>query len=109
MIFNGMIKTEALFFRLDNEEEDLHFIEMERDCEDGTFRVSVCCDNEWEWKFRDKASNYELVKHAIFDVAFDAENMTELINGLDEVFEEYFYEIVACECGGCCDNCNCNE
>ena len=103
MIFNGMIKTEALFFYLENDEENLHFVEMERDCELDVFHVRVCCDDEWEWKFYDKASNYELVKHAIFDVAFDAANMTELINGLDEVFEE----IVACECSGCCDNCNC--
>lgn len=107
MIFNGIIKTEALFFHLENDTDDLHFVDMERDCEEGTFRVSVCCDDEWEWKFEDKASNYELVKHAIFDVALDAENMTELINGLDAVFEEYFYEIVAFECNNCCGNCNC--
>ena len=107
MIFNGMMKTEALFFYVDNDKEDMHFIEIERDCEQNVFRVGVCCDEEWEWKFRDDASNYELVKHAIFDVAFDAKNMTELINDLDEVFEEYFREIVVCECNCCCDNCNC--
>ena len=107
MIFDGTMKSEALFFHLDNDKSAVHFVEMERDCEEDTFRVSVCCDDEWEWKFYDQASNYDLVKHAIFDVAFDADNMTELINGLDAVFEEYFYEIVAFECNCGCENCNC--
>ena len=107
MIFDGIMKSEALFFHPDNDKSDVHFVEMERDYEEGTFSVIVCCDDEWEWKFYDQASNYELVKHAIFDVAFDAVNMTELINGLDAAFEEYFDEIVAHECDGCCGNCNC--
>jgi hypothetical protein len=107
MIFDGIMKSEALFFHPDNDKDNLHFVEMERDCEEGTFRVSVCCDDGLEWRFKDEASNYELVKHAIFDVAFDSENMTELINNLDEVFEEYFYEIAAYECNRCCGNCNC--
>ena len=107
MIFNRIMKSEALFFHLDNNADDVHFVDLERDYEEGTFRVGVCCDDEWEWKFYDQASNYELVKHAIFDVAFDSENMTEFINGLDAVFEEYFYEIVAFECNCGCENCNC--
>ena len=107
MIFNGMIKAEAIFFRPENDKDVLHFVDMERDCEDGTFRVGVCCDDEWEWKFYDNASNYELVKHAIFDVVLDSGDIDELINSLDEVFEEYFYEIVAHKCCGCCEDCNC--
>ena len=107
MIFEGIMKSEALFFHLDNEKDSTCFVELERDCELDLFRVSVSWDDEWEWKFYDKASNYELVKHAIFDVSFDAADTTELINGLDAAFEEYFYEIVAYECDGCCGNCNC--
>lgn len=107
MIFDGMLKAEAIFFRLENDANEKCFVDMERDCELDVFRVSVSCDDEWEWKFYDKASNYELVKHAIFDVGMDAENVAELMNGLDLVFKEYFDEIVACECNGCCENCNC--
>ena len=111
MIFNGMMKSEALFFRLENDVNDVHFVEMERDCEEDVFYVRVCCDDEWEWKFYDKASNYELVKHAIFDIAFDSHNMTELINCLDEVFEDTFNEILAfeCDCNGSCDHCTCTK
>lgn len=113
MIFNGMMKSEVLFFNSEDDMHDQHFIEMERDCEEDIFTVRVCCDDEWEWKFYDKASNYELVKHAIFDIAFDSHNMIELINGLDEIFEDIFKEIVVfehkddCNCGGCCDHCTC--
>ena len=109
MIFNGMMKTEVLFFHLENDVNELHFVEMERDCEEDVFSVRVCCDDEWEWKFYDEASNYELVKHAIFDIAFDSHNMTELINGLDEIFEDIFNGIVAheCDCDGSCEHCNC--
>ncbi len=113
MIFNGSMKTEALFFHLENNVNDLHFVEMERDCEEGVFSVMVCCDDEWEWKFYDRSSNYELVKHAIFDIAFDSHNINELIEGLDEVFEDTFKEIVVwecettCDCDGGCNHCGC--
>ena len=63
MIFDGVVKSEALFFHQENNTDDLHFVEMERDCEEGIIRVGVCCDDEWEWKFYDRASNYELIKH----------------------------------------------
>jgi hypothetical protein len=108
MIFNGIMKTEALFFHLENNKDEVHFIEMERDCEEDVFYVRVCCDDKWEWKFYDEASNYELVKHAIFDAGFDAENMNDLLWELDAIFEEYFEEIVIWdECDGNCGCCNC--
>lgn len=103
MIFNGMLKTEALFFHLENDRNEVHFIEMERDGDEGVFYVRVCCDDEWEWKFVDTASNYELVKHAIFDIAFDSHHMGELIEGLDEVFKDIFNTIVIWDCEETCD------
>ena len=104
MIFNGMLKAEVLFFHSESDANDTYFVEIGRDCEDGTLYVRSCCDDEWEWRFYDKASNYELVKHAIFDVAFDSHNMAELINGLDEVFEDIFEAIVVCDkCSASCD------
>ena len=95
MIFNGMLKAETLFFYLEDNEDEVHCIEMERDSDTDLFSVKVCCDESWEWKFFDVSCNYELVKHAIFDIAFDSHNIKELIEGLDEVFEDTFNEIVA--------------
>lgn len=115
MIFNGTVKTEALFFHLENDSDYVYFIEMERDYDDGVFYVRACCSTDWEWKFFDKMSYYELVKHAIFDVAFDSHNIDEFIAGLDEVFEDTFKEIVVwenertCNCDGSCNNCTCKE
>lgn len=109
MVFNGMLKTEALFFHLESDKNEVHFIEMERDCDEGVFSVRTCCSNDWEWKFYDEASNYELVKHAIFDVAFDSHNIGDFIENLDRIFEDIFKEIVAweCECDGNCEHCSC--
>ena len=107
MIFNGMMKTDAFFFRTENSDNDQCFVEMERDCEIGTFSVCISCDDEWEWRFYDRASNYELVKHAIIDIALDAKNEDDLINGMDDIFSEYFDSIVACKCDNGCGNCNC--
>ena len=113
MVFNGILKSEALFFHLEDDEDEVHFIEMERDSDTDLFSVRVCCNNAWEWKFFDVSCNYELVKHAVFDIAFDSHNMNELIEGLDEVFEDMFNEIVAweceatCDCNNSCNHCNC--
>ena len=113
MIFNGMLKNEVLFFHLEDNKDEVHFVEMERDSDTDLFSVRVCCDDTWEWKFFDVSCNYELVKHAIFDVAFDSHNMKELIEGLDETFEDVFNEIVAwecettCNCNDGCSHCNC--
>ena len=120
MIFNGIIKTEALFFHLDSNRDEMCCIEMERNCDEGVLCVRSCND-DWEWNFFDEASNYELVKHAIFDVAFGANNTKELIYGLDEIFESVFKKIVAwegeevcdcdgdCDCNGGCNHCGCKK
>ena len=109
MIFNGMLKTEALFFRSENDTDNMCYIEMEKDCEEDVFYVRASHDDKWEWKFYDNTSNYELVKHAIFDIAFDSHNAKELIDGLDEIFEDTFNEIVVFDCGcdGSCTHCTC--
>lgn len=107
MIFKGIVHAEALFFNLENDKSDVHFVEMERDGDEGIFYVRACCDDEWEWKFFDTIANYELVKHAIIDAAFGAHNMEELVDELDEVFKGFFNEIVVCDCGNECNHCNC--
>lgn len=113
MIYYGTEKAELIYFHLDDDENERHFIAMERDPDDHVFYVRVCCNSDWEWKFYDTASNYELVKHAIFDTGFDAEDMDDMLWELDAIFEEYFDKIViwdnecGCDCDNGCEHCNC--
>jgi hypothetical protein len=108
MIYYGTEKAELIYFHLDDDENDLHFILMERDYEEPVFYVRTCCNSDWEWKFYDTASNYEMVKHAIFDAGFDCENMEDYLFELDGIFEEIFNEIVIWDCDETCDaTCDC--
>lgn len=115
MIYCGTEKAELIYFHLEDDESERHFIAMERDPDCAVLYVRACCNSDWEWKFHDNASNYEMVKHAIFDAGFDADDMEDFLYELDSVFEEYFDEIViwdneckgSCDCDSGCEHCNC--
>ena len=112
MNYYGTEKAEFIYFNTDRNEDEMHFIEMERDCMEPVFYVRTCCSRDWEWVFYDNATNYEMVKHVIFDVAHACEDMEEFMRELDEIFEEIFNEIVVwdeceCDCENGCNHCNC--
>ena len=116
MIYYGTEKAEMIYFYNENYENDRHFIMMERDSDENVFYVRTCCNRDWEWKFYYTVSNYEMVKHAIFDVGFDSEDMADVLWNLDEMFDEIFEEIVVwdehecngnCECDNGCEHCGC--
>ena len=112
MIYKGTEKAELIYFHIETDENDCHFIMMERDSDAPIFYVRTCCNSDWEWKFYYNPSNYEMVKHAIWDVGFDSEDMEEMLFELDGYFEEIFEEIVIwdeCECNGGCEHCGCKE
>lgn len=108
MIYNGTDKLEVIYFHLENDESVRHFITMEQDCDESVFYVRTCCNDDWEWKFHYTSSNYEMVKHTIFDACFDSENMCEFLMMLDEIFDDTFEDIVVwdCDCDGSCECCN---
>ena len=107
MIYYGTKKVEHIYFHLEDDVDDLHYIEMERDADENVFYVRACCDHEWEWKFHDCVSNYEIVKHAIFDAGFDAEDIGDMLYALDSIFEDIFDGIIIWDCECNCNNCNC--
>ena len=112
MIYYGTEKAELIYFQLENEEDEQHFIAMIMDCDEAVFYVRTCCMNDWEWKFHYTASNYDMVKHAIFDAGFDHANMKDMLWELDGIFEDILDEIVVwdedeCDCGNNCGHCNC--
>lgn len=111
MVYYGTYATEGIVVHLNNDADDMHIIALTKECDEATFTVNVCCYEDWEWKFSlASPANYEMVKHMIMDAAFDCEDMDELIDVLDAMFEEDFAEIVIwdndCDEACCCEKCN---
>lgn len=110
MVYYGTYNTEGIVVHTVDDVDDVHVILLTKECDEAAFTVSVCCYDDWEWKFiLTSPAHYEMVKHVIMDAAFECEDMDELINLLDEIFENEFSEIVLWEdeydeC--CCENCN---
>lgn len=129
MIYCSTGSLERLFFHPNNNLKERHWVDLEMSTCDSTFMVTICCDEEWVWEFYYDKTNYDLVKHVITDCIFEAESVGELIEMMDEAFEEFFYEItvdeaelqedeiefefdteaeVEIECDGDCDHCVCS-
>ena len=111
MVYRGTSKTETIWISPVDDAKDVHYIELIQAEDDPVFYVTTCCNEDWVWAFRmDGTSNYEMVKHAIMDAAFGCDSAGELLDVLDEVFDDYFGDILvedSCECDGrCCENCN---
>ena len=110
MVYYGTHNTEGIVVHTVGDVDDVHVILLTKECDEAAFTVSACCYDDWEWKFiLTSPAHYEMVKHVIMDAAFECEDMDELINLLDEIFENEFSEIVLWEdeydeC--CCENCN---
>ena len=110
MVYYGTYNTEGIVVHLNGDADDMHVIALTKECDEAAFTVSVCCYDDWEWKFSlTSPANYEMVKHTIIDAAFECEDMDELISVLDAMFEDNFSEIAMWEdeCDECCcENCN---
>lgn len=111
MIYNGTNVTEKIWFSPMHDDNDTHYISLIKAVNDPVFYVTTCCNEEWVWAFyMDGVSNYEMVKHTIMDTVFECRNIGQLLNELDDIFEENFADIIAhdeCECdGNCCVNCD---
>ena len=110
MVYYGTYNTEGIVVHIKDDPDDVHVISLTKEFNEAAFTVRVCCYEDWEWKFSlTSSANYEMVKHMIMDTAFECEDMDELINMLDEIFEKMFSKIVVNEdkCDKhCCENCN---
>ena len=110
MVYNGTSITETIYVSTENEETTC-CIDLIKAHDEPVFYVTSCNNTDWMWAFcMDGESNYEMVKHTIIDAIFECDNIFELMDYLDETFEELFDDIVAREeevyddC--CCENCN---
>ena len=105
MKYIGTNETEIIYF---GDEDDQHYVELIKASDEPIFYVRVCCDPSWLYKFCYDVSSYEMVKHTIVDTAFECDDMTELMDLLDDVFAENFDDIIVYdECDGCCGECKC--
>lgn len=120
MILCGVYETEKFVVHPNDAPHTSHYIEITEDKDQPLFYVTNCCDDEWSWTFWYSKTNYEIVKYLIMDCITMCDTMDELIDALDEVFEEECVEMlfneaelqeeeVEWECDGDCENCSFNE
>ena len=114
MILCGCYEIESIKIHPNDAPHTSHYVYVTKDKDEPKFSVTTCCDDEWSWEFWYSKTNYDIVKHLVMDCVFDAETMDELIDAMDEVFEEFCWEIVfdkaelqeaEFECDGDCENC----
>lgn len=110
MIYHGTSMIERIYMGTDDNLSNACCIELTKAHDEPAFYITSCNNTDWSWTFRmDGESNYEMIKHTIMDAIFECNNITELMDYLDNVFEENFDDIVLYEemhddC--CCENCN---
>lgn len=104
MVYYSSYATEGIVFHSKEDVDDFYIIALTKNLDGETFRVEVDFDDDWYWEFEMIPGAYELVKHTVMDVAFECDNVDELLMELDSMIEDCFSEIVVCD-----DECNCEE
>mgnify|MGYP005612569429 CR=1 FL=1 len=116
MMLCGVVESERIIVHPNDRPHESHWIEITKDKDRPIFYVTTCCNIDWSWDFWYSKTNYDNIKHLIEDCILESDTMPELINKLDEIFTEYFSDIVCyddetdnLDCDGDCDNCEFNE
>ena len=112
MVYHGTSVHEMIQFQAIGD-PDFHFIEMIKSADEPTFSVICCCEPEWYYEFyMENNSDYERVKMTIMDEVFDCQDVEELLDELNDIFEEMFEDILVeddCDCDDCCAHCECSK
>lgn len=113
MIICGNISTETIVVHPMDDLNSSHYIDITMGKNAPVFSVSCCCDDEWEWDFWYNKTNYDIVKYLIMDCIIGCDTIDELIDALDEAFDENCSDIVfdedEHECDSDCANCEFGE
>lgn len=110
MLYKGTNIMECIHIASEYDAENEYCINMMKVMDENVFYVTTDYDDDWYWAFYlDGVANYEMVKHAIMDVAFDCDDIEDYLDMLDCVFADTFETIIVeyeheCECGH--DECN---
>lgn len=103
MIYCGTVKNEEIAIRLDDGRYE--YVELTLSSNTPTFLVSCDFYDGWEWEFNmDDPAVYEIVKHTIMDAVFECDDMDDMLETLDEVFETDYADFLV-ECDGACQHC----
>ncbi len=118
MLYKGTNIMECIHIAPEYDAENEYCINMMKVMDENVFYVTTDYYDDWYWAFYlDGVANYEMVKHAIMDVAFDCDDIESYLDMLDCVFADTFETIIVeyeheCECGhdecngACCDKHN---
>lgn len=110
MVFRGSGNIESIFFHPAGNSEEVHWIDLTMIPDAPTFMVTCCCDENWKYEFVYTKSDYERIKYNVMTAVFESETVDEVMEMLDEVFQDSFADILidddkcACNCGHC-DEC----
>lgn len=91
MILCGFGNLERIMYHEDHDLETQHWIDLTMDKDEPIFYVTCCCDEEWQWEFGYSKTMYERIKNIVTDCIFECDTVEELIDDLDEIFEEIVY------------------
>ena len=111
MILCGFGNLERIMVHEVDDLESQHYIDLVMSKDEATFAVTCCCYDEWFYEFAYSKTDYEKIKFNIVDAIFACDDMDELIEALDEIFQEGFEDIIVdsseyCECCGDCGRCD---
>ena len=110
MVYCKTVNVERIAVHPMNNLRNTQFVEITKYGDELVFSVDMYDgENEWYWEFdMSNPSDYERVKHNIFDAVFECDTMPELAEVLDEIFNDGFEPIlIKDEYDGCigCDGC----
>lgn len=91
MILCGFGNLERIMCHEGHNLEEQHWIDLAMDKDEPIFYVTCCCNEDWEWEFGYSKTMYERIKNIIVDCIFECDTMEELMDVLDEIFEEIVY------------------
>ena len=111
MIFHGNYTKEVIVVHPHYDESDHQFVELIKDADEPMFTVSFYAGDElycWDFEMNNN-SDYDRVKFNVMEAIFDVEDMEELAEVLDKVFNDGFEDILITECCGDCKHCPYDE
>ena len=95
MTYCGTSVTETILVHDDGNHDVNHAIELTRCSYSSEFLVSYCGDECWYYEFSMKdPSDYERIKFCIMENVYKCRNMPSLIENLNNIFENYFADIL---------------
>ena len=96
MIYHGTHTTETIVVHPNNDERNHQFIDLIKGAEEQILTVQMddgVDERSWDF-YLDEPSDYERIKFNIMQSIFDTEDMDELGEVLDEIFNDGFESIL---------------